>query len=132
QPTLDAPLAAMGVVCRSLTILALERPSPIDPGHPAPGWGFLTFGGTQPPAPLSEGFSLSQAMRAAMQDRAGQPGVPTTPAEIMTLPEAAAYLHMPEAEVLALIESGQIKARKIGAGYRIARQKLDGWLAQRS
>ncbi|MBN1138627.1 MAG: SPFH domain-containing protein [Anaerolineae bacterium] len=135
QRGLDAPLAAMGAVCRSLTILGIERRSSIDPGHPMPGKGLLTFGGTQDPALLSGGFSLSPAVKAAMQaavgQPAGQPDAPVTTADIMTLAEAAAYLQMPEVEALALIESGQIEARKIGAHYRIIRQKLDRWLAQR-
>lgn len=49
----------------------------------------------------------------------------------MTLPEAATYLRLSEAEILALVETGEIQGCKIGAGYRIKRQKLDEWLAQR-
>jgi excisionase family DNA binding protein len=50
----------------------------------------------------------------------------------MTLDQAAAYLHLPEAQLLALIEAGEIKARKIGSEYRMIRQALDRWLAQQN
>lgn len=117
---LAAPLAAMGATCSSLTVLGLERPSPIDPGHPLPGHGFLIFGGTSAPAPASGGLAHALAATTAMH----------ATADVLTLPEAAAYLRLPEPEVLALIEAGQLQVRKIGSQYRILRHKLDGWLAQ--
>jgi excisionase family DNA binding protein len=47
----------------------------------------------------------------------------------MNLSEAAAYLKVGEGDVLELINSGQVKAKKIGSEYRIARKSLDDFLA---
>ena len=47
----------------------------------------------------------------------------------MTLAEAAAYLKVSEADVQGLIDSGQVKAKQIGAEYRIAKKALDDFLA---
>jgi len=41
---------------------------------------------------------------------------------------AAAYLRVSEAELLGLIEAGEIQARKIGDDYRLMRQVLKAWL----
>jgi len=43
----------------------------------------------------------------------------------MTTAEAAAYLKVSEADVIALIEAGDLKARKIGSQYRIGKAVLD-------
>jgi excisionase family DNA binding protein len=47
----------------------------------------------------------------------------------MTLDEAAAYLRVSAADVQAIIESGELKARKIGAQYRISKEAIDGYLS---
>jgi excisionase family DNA binding protein len=44
---------------------------------------------------------------------------------IVTVPEAAAYLGISEAEVLHLIETSQLGAARAGSSYRIARVALD-------
>jgi excisionase family DNA binding protein len=46
----------------------------------------------------------------------------------MTVAEAAAYLKVNTADVQALIESGQVKAKQIGAEYRISKKTLDDFL----
>jgi excisionase family DNA binding protein len=135
QPRLQAPLAEMGAVCRSFTILGLSREGglpavPIDPGHPMPikspalseeeGGLVLDRGAWLPPSMM--------AMMSAATEPGAQPA--DAPAEIMDLAQAAAYLQRTEAELLELIEAGQIKARLIGSGYRLLRPKLDEWLAQ--
>jgi len=61
---------------------------------------------------------------------AGEEGGGTPPAgpSVMTPSEAAAYLRVSEEDVLAAIEAGEIKARKIGNAYRISKQALDDFL----
>ncbi|MDL1902135.1 helix-turn-helix domain-containing protein [Anaerolineae bacterium CFX9] len=61
---------------------------------------------------------------------AGQP-VPAAPAppSIMTVEEAAAYMRVPEAEVIALIEAGKIGAVRSGGSYRIARIAIDDYVS---
>jgi len=66
---------------------------------------------------------ITQAMQAAGQPAAG------AVSEVMNLAEAAAYLKVGEADVQALIDEGQIKAKKIGTQYRISRKVIDNYLA---
>ncbi|MFN3982967.1 MAG: helix-turn-helix domain-containing protein [Caldilinea sp.] len=47
----------------------------------------------------------------------------------MTLEGAAAYLKVSTADVEAAINAGDLKARKIGSQYRIAKEAIDAFLA---
>jgi excisionase family DNA binding protein len=84
-------------------------------------------GGTA--AELAVGFGIAQQM---MQ----QGGLTTTAppsagaAELMGLPEAARYLGVTEADVMAAITEGTLKAKKIGAQYRITKAAIDAFLAE--
>ena len=49
-------------------------------------------------------------------------------AGVMTPAEAATYMRVAEEDILAAIESGDLKARKIGNAYRISSQALDEFL----
>jgi excisionase family DNA binding protein len=51
-------------------------------------------------------------------------GVP----DVMTPSEAAAYLRVSEEDVIAAIEAGDLKARKLGKAYRISKSTLDEFL----
>jgi excisionase family DNA binding protein len=42
---------------------------------------------------------------------------------------AASYLKVAEEDVLAAIEAGQIKAKKIGNAYRISKEAVDEFLS---
>jgi excisionase family DNA binding protein len=44
--------------------------------------------------------------------------------------DVARQLGVSEADVLAIIESGELKAKKIGASYRVTKAALDTYLAQ--
>lgn len=61
-----------------------------------------------------------------------QSAVAATPAvgspAIMTLDEAAAYLRVSVADVQAIIDSGDLKAKKIGSQYRISKEAVDAYL----
>jgi excisionase family DNA binding protein len=46
----------------------------------------------------------------------------------MTPAEAASYLRVSEEDVLAAIEAGDLKARKLGNAFRISKEALDEFL----
>jgi excisionase family DNA binding protein len=50
------------------------------------------------------------------------------PPSVMTPSEAAGVLRVSEEDVLAAIEGGQLKAKKIGNAYRISKEALDEYL----
>jgi excisionase family DNA binding protein len=95
---------------------------------------------------LGAGLGLGQMMTGMMgnlqQPHGGQaaqpsaptPAGPTAPAaggptpEVMNPAQAAAYLQVTEADVMQMITSGQIKAKQIGAQYRISKAALDDFL----
>ena len=47
---------------------------------------------------------------------------------VMTPSEAAAVLRVSEEDVIAAIDAGDLKARKIGSAYRISKAALDEFL----
>ena len=51
-------------------------------------------------------------------------------ADILTPAQAAQTLGVTEADVIATIEAGDIKAKKIGTQYRITKTSLDEFLAK--
>lgn len=59
---------------------------------------------------------------------------PTTPAaangmpDIMTPSEAAGFLKVSEEDVIAAINAGELKARKIGSAYRVSKESLQEYL----
>jgi excisionase family DNA binding protein len=63
---------------------------------------------------------------------AAQPGGPSggTPVmpDVMTPTEAAAFLKVSEEDVVAAITAGDLKARKIGAAFRISKEALQEFL----
>jgi excisionase family DNA binding protein len=70
----------------------------------------------------------------AGQQQSAQPGQPAasqaaTAPSVMTLQEAADYLKVAIEDVLAMIEAGDIKAKKIGTQYRISKGAIDEFLA---
>jgi excisionase family DNA binding protein len=62
------------------------------------------------------------AMSAPAQGSAGMP-------DVMTPAQAAAILQVAEEDVIAAIEEGDLKARKIGRAYRISKASLEAFLA---
>jgi excisionase family DNA binding protein len=71
---------------------------------------------------------MSQATGTPGGQQAGAAGAPAAP-EIMTLSEAAAYMRVGEEDVLAVIQSGELKAKKIGTSYRISKKAVDEFLS---
>jgi excisionase family DNA binding protein len=89
-------------------------------------------------AELAVGFGLAQQMM--QQGFAGGQATPTiapvaAPAAGASLPEllspadAATALGVTEADVVAVLESGELKGKKIGAAWRITRAALTDYLA---
>ena len=88
------------------------------------------------PAQMAMGFGMAQEMMKQMQQPGGQ--APPTPAaapaaatpELLTPAQVAEVLGVSEADVVASIEDGSLKAKKIGAVYRVTRPALDAFLAE--
>lgn len=74
------------------------------------------------------GQALGQSMQGGQQQAGGQSPAPAAP-DVMTLSEAAAYMRVGEEDVLEVIKSGDLKAKKIGTSYRISKQAIDEFLA---
>ncbi|MCA9961523.1 MAG: helix-turn-helix domain-containing protein, partial [Anaerolineales bacterium] len=49
--------------------------------------------------------------------------------DVMTPAQAAQFLQVAEEDVIAAIEEGDLKARKIGRAYRISKAALEEFLA---
>lgn len=93
--------------------------------NPAGGAGLTAGIG----AGMGIGSAISDAVRKGAQPpeaaAAGGAG-----ADVLTPSEAAQYLKVAEEDVLAAIEAGQLKAKKIGKAYRISRSALDEFLTR--
>jgi excisionase family DNA binding protein len=93
--------------------------------------GSLTGAGVGLGAGVGMGAAMAQAMGQAMGTGAQQPSTQSAAAvpDIMTLSEASAYMRVGEEDVLAVIQSGELKAKKIGTSYRISKQAIDEFLS---
>jgi len=77
---------------------------------------------------MQQGMGAGQGAGAQAGASAGKTGaVPAMP-DVMTPAEAAAVLRVSEEDVLASIQAGDLKARKIGTAYRISKQALEDFL----
>ncbi len=72
---------------------------------------------------------ISQAAGGGQPSQAGAAPAAAGVPDIMTLSEAAAYMRVGEDDVLSIINSGELKAKKIGTNYRIAKKAIDDYLA---
>ena len=99
-------------------------------------------GGAGGPMEMAMGFAMAQQMMQGMAAPGAQPGggafaaaAPAAPAAaVQSIPEllgpadAARLMGVSEADVIATIESGDLKAKKIGSQFRITRAALDEFL----
>jgi excisionase family DNA binding protein len=67
----------------------------------------------------------NQQQAAAQQQAGAQADVPA----VMTPAQAAAIVQVDEADIVAAIEAGELKARKIGTAYRISKVSLEEFLS---
>lgn len=74
---------------------------------------------------IANAMSNAQPAGQSTPTSSGAGAVPA----VMTLEEAATYLRVSPADIQALLDSGEIKAKKIGAQYRISKEAIDAYLS---
>ena len=85
-------------------------------------------------AGMGIGNVLSGSLAGMTQGQAAQQTQPTTPSaspvmpDVMTPGEVAGFLKVSEEDVIAAINAGELKARKIGSAYRVSRDSLQEYL----
>ncbi len=94
-------------------------------------------GGAGLTAGIGAGMGIGNVLSQSLQGmQPGQPSAPTpssppTPPSIppvMTPSEAAAFLRVSEEDVIAAINAGELKAKKIGNAFRISKEALEEFL----
>src|SRR3990170_2123506 len=90
-------------------------------------------GGAGLTAGIGAGMGIGNLMSDALQrgargSEAGAAAPSSAPPPVMTPSEAASYMKVAEEDVVAAIEAGQLKAKKIGNAYRISKEALDDFL----
>ena len=102
-------------------------------------------GGAGLTAGIGAGLGVGQALSQALAGMTAPKATPLTPTEpttptpttptppviipaVMTPAEAANLLRVTEADVIAAIEAGDLKAGKIGASYRISKEVMEAFL----
>jgi excisionase family DNA binding protein len=97
------------------------------------GKGFESGGGTGPAgtaAELAVGFGLAQQMmRDGFAGGTATPTVGPVLPELMSPADAAQALGVSEADVVTVLESGELKGKKIGATWRIPRAALTSYMS---
>ena len=101
--------------------------------------GMAKGGGAGAPAEMAMGFAMAQEMMKSTNltpsGPATPPPLPGAPAaapsiEIMTPAQVAQSLGVTEQDVLASLEAGDIKGKKIGSAWRVTKAALDEFLAK--
>ena len=79
---------------------------------------------------LAVGLSIAQQIVRQQGGVAGIAGLGTAPAasDLLSPAEVANALGVSEADVMAIIESGELPAKKIGSSHRVKRSALDAYL----
>jgi excisionase family DNA binding protein len=76
------------------------------------------------------GLTAMQQQQQAGQQQPSQPtAAPTEMPAVMTPAQAAAFVQVGESDIVVAIESGDLKARKIGTAYRISKANLEEFLS---
>jgi len=83
-------------------------------------------------AGMGIGNIMNQSLQGAQQNQQSQGGASSGGAaampDVMTPGEAASHLKVSEEDVVAAIEAGDLKARKLGNAYRISKSALEEFL----
>jgi excisionase family DNA binding protein len=128
-------LRAMGMLDMQ-TYMQLQAADAMRDAAQNPGGGAGLTAGIG--AGMGIGNIMGQAFQGGFQPphpAGGAPAPqPTAPAagpapDVMNPSQAAAYLQVAEADVMKMIQDGQIKAKQIGSQYKIAKKALDDFLA---
>lgn len=91
-------------------------------------------GGGSPAAAAGQmamGFGMAQEMMKNMQQPPPLPAAAVSGfPELLSPAQAAEILGVSEADVIASVDAGDLKGKKIGTAYRISRAALDAFLAE--
>lgn len=81
-------------------------------------------------AGMGIGNIMSQSLQGGIgqQQQSGSSGAANAMPDVMTPAEAAGFLKVSEEDVLAAIEAGDLKARKLGKAFRISKSALEEFL----
>ncbi|PWH16989.1 MAG: virion core protein (lumpy skin disease virus) [Ardenticatenia bacterium] len=121
--------AAMGAIGNMQQFMQYQAAQAVRDAAQQEGGGGLAGAGVGLGAGAGLGAVLGQTMAQSMQPpQPGQQSGAAAVPEVMTLSEAAAYMRVGEQDVLDAINSGQLKAKKIGTSYRISKQAIDEFL----
>jgi excisionase family DNA binding protein len=88
------------------------------------GMGMMGMSAMQQEMAQQQGQMQQQPQQPAAQGGAA-PEMPS----VMTPAQAAAFVQVTEADIMAAIEAGDLKARKIGSSYRISKANLEEFLS---
>jgi len=131
--------ASMGAIGDMNKYLQYQTAKGIRDAAASGGGGGLAGAGVGLGAGVGMGAVMAQQMAQMMgqqpAQQTGAPAGPETPAaaavpDIMTLPEAALYMRVTEEDILVIIQSGELKAKKIGTSYRISKKAIDDYLSE--
>ena len=87
------------------------------------------LGNLQVTPPVAGGGAAAASSAAVAAPVAGTTVPASVVPELLTPADVGKAIGVPEADVMAIIESGELSAKKIGASYRITRAALDKYLA---
>jgi excisionase family DNA binding protein len=130
-----ASMGAIGNMQAYLQYKAARALGDVGAGAAAGGGGGgsttdLTGAGLGLGAGAGLGAAMAGAISQAMQGQSQQPaggGAAAIP-DVMTLEEAARYLKVSVEDVMAAIQGGELKAKKIGNAYRISKSAIEAYL----
>jgi len=77
---------------------------------------------------MMSGIMGGQQQQQPQQSQQAAPAQPAAVPEIMNVTEAADYLKVAIEDVIAMIQGGDLKAKKIGSQYRISKKAIDDFL----
>ncbi len=129
-------LKTMGLL-DTQTYMQLKALDTIEKSSQGGGGGGLTGAGVGLGAGMGMGAGMAQMMSGIMgggqqqpqQQQQQQSSAPKAVPDVMTSIEAAEYLKVPVEDLIAMIQSGDLKAKKIGSQYRISKKVIDEFLA---
>ncbi|MFQ5576302.1 MAG: SPFH domain-containing protein, partial [Anaerolineae bacterium] len=126
-------LKTMGLLDAQM-YMQLKALETIEKSSQGGGGGGLAGAGMGLGAGVGMGAGMTQMMAGIMgagaqqQPAQQQAAAPSAPPEIMTTIEAAEYLKVAVEDVIAMVQAGDLKAKKIGSQYRISKKAIDDYL----
>jgi excisionase family DNA binding protein len=88
----------------------------------------MAKGGSSGGVAAEMAVGLSVAQQILQQQGFGRSAAPSSLPQLMSPAEVAGVLGVPEHDLMSIIDSGELAAKKIGASYRIRRSDLDSYL----